>query len=60
MAEIKRKPVKITVDGVEYDAFDEDHTICDVARWLHTMGDSDAAIAILSEPPGEDHPELHR
>lgn len=49
MAEIKREPVKITVGDEEYTAFDEDHTIGDVARWLHTQGDTEAAIMFLTE-----------
>lgn len=55
MAEIMRDPIKIVVanpareDNAEYTAFDEDHTIADVARWLHTQGDTEAAIMILQE-----------
>lgn len=40
--EIKRPPVKITVGGVEYDAFDEDHSHSDIARWALGMGRPDA------------------
>jgi hypothetical protein len=49
MAEIKRTPITIVVGDVEYHAFDEYHTIADVARWLHTQGDTEAAIMILQE-----------
>lgn len=35
MPEICREPITITVDGVDYTAFDEDHTIADIARWVH-------------------------
>jgi hypothetical protein len=31
--EIKREPIKIKVGGVEYDAFDEDHTVSDILRY---------------------------
>lgn len=34
MAEIKREPVRLVVDGVEYDAFDENHSLADIARWV--------------------------
>lgn len=54
MAEITREPVTITVGEMEYTAFDEDHTISDVARWLHTQGDTEAAIMVLQELLSED------
>jgi len=34
MPEIKTPPIKITIDGEEYDAFGEDHTLLDIIRWL--------------------------
>jgi hypothetical protein len=53
MAEIKREPIKIIVGDVEYTAFDEGHTISDAARWLHTQGDTEAAILVLQEALAE-------
>ena len=34
MSEIKRPPVRIVVGDVEYDAFDENHSLADIARWI--------------------------
>lgn len=53
-----REPVKIVVGETEYDAFDEDHSISDVARWLHAQGDSEAAIMTLQELVAADAAEM--
>lgn len=34
MSEITREPVKITIGEEEYEAFDEQHTLGDIARWI--------------------------
>ncbi len=49
MSEIKQKPVKIVVDGVEYDAFSEIHSFADIARWVHEAGGSEDTIFLLKE-----------
>lgn len=32
--EIKTPPREITIDGVEYECFTQDHTLADIARWI--------------------------
>ena len=34
MAEIKRKPILMEVEGGFIEGFDEGHTLADIARWL--------------------------
>lgn len=34
MAEIKRNPLDFMIDGVDYIAFDDDHTHMDLIRYL--------------------------
>jgi len=52
MAEIKRKPilVKITNGDEEQDliAFDEDHTIGDILRYLISCADADEVVSVLT------------
>lgn len=45
MAEIKREPVKIVVGDIEYEAFDENHTWADIARWVR-KNEVDAASLV--------------
>lgn len=48
MAEIKREPVKIVIDGKPHVAFDADHTWSDIARWIaHTRADAEEMVRIL-------------
>jgi hypothetical protein len=51
MSEIKTPPVKIIIGEDEYDAFGEDHTWGDIARWIVAHGPSDVEeiTRILSE-----------
>lgn len=32
--EIKTPPRKITIDGIDYECFTQDHTLADIARWI--------------------------
>jgi hypothetical protein len=47
MSEIMRPPVKITVGDTEFDAFDEAHTLADIARWVRAMSDKGGECADL-------------
>ena len=50
MAEIKTAPVAITIDDTEYAAFDEDHTLGDIARWvMENRADGEELHRILGE-----------
>ncbi len=48
MAEIKREPIKIKVGEIEYDAFDENHTISDIIRYANSQGDAQETVSVLS------------
>lgn len=47
MAEIKREPLRIVVGEEEYAAFDADHTLSDIARWLVEQGADADEMAFL-------------
>ena len=50
MAEIKRDPVRIVVGEVEYAAFDEDHTLADIARWIASNPyEAEEMVGLLEE-----------
>lgn len=50
MGEIKRPPVKIIQGGIEYAAFDEDHTLADIARWIEeNQADAEELVCLLTE-----------
>jgi hypothetical protein len=50
MSEIKRPPVKIIVGEIEYDAFDENHTLADIARWIGSNQlEADELLRLLEE-----------
>lgn len=34
MSEMKREPHLVVIDGVECEAFDADHSLADIARWI--------------------------
>lgn len=54
MAEIKREPVRIIVGDTEYEAFDENHSLSDIARWiLKNEVDAEELIRLL----GAEYPE---
>lgn len=39
MAEVKREPIKIVVDGAVYYAFDDNHSISDIIRYAASCAD---------------------
>lgn len=50
MSEIKRYPHELTIGGKECVAFDEDHSLADIARWaMQNPHDGEELHRILSE-----------
>ena len=49
MGEIKREPIRIVDGEAEYDAFDEDHTFADIARYVYKQGGAEEVIYFLQE-----------
>lgn len=53
MPEIKREPVPIIVSDTAYEAFDDDHTLADIARWIgRNKVDAEEVARILGEMLG--------
>ena len=34
MSEVRREPIHLTIGEIEYEAFDESHSLADIARWI--------------------------
>lgn len=49
MSEIKREPYLVEIDGVDCEAFDADHSLADIARWIIDGGGGEEMIDLLQQ-----------
>lgn len=48
MSEMKREPHLVVIDGVECEAFDADHSLADIARWIaRNETEAEEMVALL-------------
>ena len=50
MSEVKREPHFVVIDGVECEAFDADHSLADIARWIaRNEAEAEEMVTLLQE-----------
>lgn len=52
MVEIKREPIKVTVDNEPYVAFDDNHTLSDIISYAASQAGKDGLAEIIGIAQG--------